>query len=228
MDNLDLYNKVKQPPKDALKQIGAGRLKGMTDINPQWRYHALTEHLGPCGIGWKYQIVKLWMDNGTEGQVIAWAEIALHIKVDGAWSEAIPGIGGSTFIAKEKSGLHTSDEAYKMAVTDALSVACKMVGIGADIYAGKWDGSKYNDKAESANDTAKSKPDNNSYSKKTPEGDILEKIRCTDGPQKGKDVAKVYCQKSCPSREGCPDWEVKNKSSEGYNSSKIPDDEIPF
>ena len=38
------------------------------------------------------------------------------------------------FVAKEKSGLYTSDECYKMALTDAISVACKALGMGADIY----------------------------------------------------------------------------------------------
>jgi hypothetical protein len=40
------------------------------------------------------------------------------------------------FVASEKSGLYTSDECFKMALTDALSVACKALGIGADVY---WD-----------------------------------------------------------------------------------------
>lgn len=34
-------------------------------------------------------------------------------------------------------------KAYKMAVTDALSVALKALGVGADIYAGKWTVQKY-------------------------------------------------------------------------------------
>ena len=43
----------------------------------------------------------------------------------------------------EKSGPHVSDEAFKMALTDALSVALKMIGVAADIYLGLFDGSKY-------------------------------------------------------------------------------------
>ena len=46
------------------------------------------------------------------------------------------GIGGNTIQQIEKGKLVTNDEAYKMAYTDALSVACKMLGMGADIY---WD-----------------------------------------------------------------------------------------
>jgi hypothetical protein len=57
----------------------------------------------------------------------------------------IPGIGGAGLIQKEKEGLRANDEAYKMAVTDALSTAMKMIGVGADIHLGQWDGSKYKD-----------------------------------------------------------------------------------
>lgn len=33
-DNMSLYNAVRTPPPEALKTIQAGRLKGMSDINP--------------------------------------------------------------------------------------------------------------------------------------------------------------------------------------------------
>lgn len=139
------WNRLKQPPPTALKTIGGGRLKGMTDINPQWRYQALTEEFGPCGEGWKYTIDELWLTNGKNGEQTAWAKINLYVRssVDGPWGDPIPGIGGSMYVVEEKSGLRTNDEAYKMAVTDALSVAFKMLGGASDIYAGLWDGSKY-------------------------------------------------------------------------------------
>jgi hypothetical protein len=134
-----------QPPKWALRQIQAGRLKGKTDINPQWRYQAMTEQFGLCGIGWKYEIVRLWQEPGPDAQVFAFAEIKLYLRQGEQWSDSIPGIGGHMLIPKEKSGLHANDEAYKMAVTDALSTAMKMIGVAADIYSGAWDGSKYRD-----------------------------------------------------------------------------------
>lgn len=145
MGNMEIWNKVRRPPETALKSITAGRLKGKSDISPQWRYQVLTEVLGPCGIGWKYEIKRLWTEQGSHDQVMAFSEVLLWVKVDGAWSEPIPGIGGASLIAKESSGLHSNDEGYKMAVTDALSVALKMIGVAADIYLGAWDGSKYKD-----------------------------------------------------------------------------------
>lgn len=136
MSNMELYEKVRKCPDNALKPIQAGRLKGKSDINPMWRIKALTENFGACGIGWYYDITKQWIEQGANGEVSAFCNIDLYIKVGDEWSKPIQGTGGSAFIAKERSGLYTSDECYKMALTDALSVACKALGVAADIY---WD-----------------------------------------------------------------------------------------
>ena len=117
-DNMTLYNAVRTPPPEAIKKIEAGRLKGKSDINPMWRIKALTEQFGPCGIGWKYTVEKLWTEQGANGEVAAFALINLYHKIGEEWSEPIPGIGGNSFVTKEKSGMYTSDECYKMALTD--------------------------------------------------------------------------------------------------------------
>ena len=133
-DNMTLYNAVRTPPPEALREIKAGRLAGKSDINPMWRIKTLTEQFGPCGVGWKYTIEKLWTEQGANGEIAAFALINLYHKIGEGWSEPIPGIGGNSFVAKEKSGMYTSDECYKMALTDALSVACKALGVAADVY----------------------------------------------------------------------------------------------
>jgi len=142
---MENYNKLRTPPKEALKQIAGGRLSGMTDIKPQWRIEVMTEVYGTCGIGWKFEIKRLWSEAGSDNQILAFAEINLKIKEGAEWSDSIPGIGGSMLVAKETNKMHSSDEAYKMAVTDALSTAMKCLGVAADIYMGLWDGSKYKD-----------------------------------------------------------------------------------
>lgn len=134
MKNMELYNLVREVPKNAQKTIKGGRLNGYTDINPMWRIQKLTETFGPCGIGWKYTIDREWSDAGANGEVCAFVDISLYYKWNGAWSDGIPGTGGSSFVAKERAGLYTSDECFKMALTDAISVAAKAIGMGADIY----------------------------------------------------------------------------------------------
>ena len=147
MSNLDIYNALANVPPEAKREIQAGRLRGKTDINPMWRIKALTEQFGPCGVGWKYDITRQWTEQGAKDEIAAFCNINLYVKVDGDWSEAIPGTGGSAFIASEKNGLYTSDECYKMALTDALSVACKALGVAASVYWDK-DPTKYTGKPE--------------------------------------------------------------------------------
>lgn len=134
MENMEIYNRVMETPQTALKTIGAGRLKGMSDINPMYRIQKLTETFGPCGFGWKYAITNKEIMDGANGEKIAVVDIDLYVKWGGEWSEAIPGTGGAAFIANERNGAYTSDECYKMALTDAISVSCKAIGIGADVY----------------------------------------------------------------------------------------------
>ncbi len=148
MENMELWNKVKQPPPEALKRISGGRLNNMTDIKPQWRYEIMTEVFGPCGENWRYDIKELWNVPLEDGQILAFAlvDVFYRTKTTGAtYSSAVPGIGGSKLVQKESSGLFANDEGYKMAVTDAISTALQKIGVGADVYAGRWDGSKYID-----------------------------------------------------------------------------------
>lgn len=154
-DNMKLYNAFRSVPKDALKPITAGRLKGMSDINPVWRIKALTEMFGPCGVGWWYDIIeKRVIDDEITHQRIATVDIKLYY-VDpetGAISQGIPGTGGSSLVAQERNGPYLSDEAFKMALTDAISVSCKALGIAADVYFAN-DRTKYtSNKEEKPND----------------------------------------------------------------------------
>lgn len=150
MQGLDLYNKVREVPQEAKKSILGGRLKGMTDINPMWRIKVLTEQFGPCVLGWYYEITNQQIVEGANEEKVAFVNISLYVKFDEEWSKPIQGTGGSSFISKEKSGLYTSDECFKMALTDAISVACKSLGVGADVYYEK-DRTKYDNNGSNNN-----------------------------------------------------------------------------
>ena len=153
-ENLSIYNRLAVVPQEALKTIGAGRLKGMSDINPMWRIKSLTEEFGVCGFGWKYTITKQWLETyGNE--VKCFTNIDLYIKVNGEWSDAIPGTGGSSFVSQERQGSYVSDEAYKMSLTDAISVAAKAIGVGASVYFGKdkYFQTKYEQQANQSNNS---------------------------------------------------------------------------
>lgn len=136
-ENMSIYSLLATTPKEAQKTIGAGRLKGFTDINPMWRIQRLTEVFGACGFGWWYEIIEQRIEEGANGEKAAFITINLYVKNGNEVSKPIQGIGGSSFVTKESKGLYTNDECYKMALTDAIGTACKSLGMSADIYFAK-------------------------------------------------------------------------------------------
>lgn len=144
------YEALSRPPKDALRTIEFGALKGKSDINPQWKYEAMTEEFGLCGIGWKFEIAeKEMVPVQPTGEVMIFVVINLYVKEDESWSAPIPGCGGDFLIKRDKNGMHGNDEGLKMAITDALGNAAKMIGVAADVYRGKFD-TKFNRNEENA------------------------------------------------------------------------------
>ena len=144
--NVRFYHQFMKTPQDAQKSFNNGRFSG-TDINPMWRIKVLTEVFGPSGFGWwtqnvRYEFVEADITNTTaenaptQKETSVFCELELIVKdpETGEVSQPIYGVGGNTYIAWGKYGPRASDEAKKMAYTDALSIACKSLGIGHDIW----------------------------------------------------------------------------------------------
>lgn len=120
-------------PEEAQKKIPGGKLKGKTDINPMWRYKVLTEKFGPYGLGWWYEIDEIRIIQ-TEDEQMVHVEISFYYKFNGETSQKLKGVGGNKVVQKFNNYTEANDEGVKMALTDAISVVCKQLGIGADIY----------------------------------------------------------------------------------------------
>lgn len=155
MDKMQIYEATRAVPPEAQREFNNGSFSG-TDINPMWRIKTMTEQFGPCGIGWYYEVLSERAE--TYGDtVMALVDLNLYIKVDGEWSKPIFGTGGNSLVKATRNGAKPSDEGYKMALTDALSVACKALGIGADIYYAK-DKTKYTKSQQPEEEQPKPEP----------------------------------------------------------------------
>jgi len=135
MEKLETYEKLRAVPKEAQKQFNNGKFSG-TDINPMWRIKKMTEVFGMCGIGWYVEVVNREMIKADNGEQSAFVSVNLYIKDEksGEWSKPIYGEGGNSYEKVTRNGISVSDEAFKMAYTDAIGNAAKMLGLGADIW----------------------------------------------------------------------------------------------
>lgn len=146
--SIELFRAQARPPQEAIRPIEAGRLKRFSDINPQWRIEALTETYGLYGVGWFVQIKDTqYVDLPETQEKMLFLTLELYVRDwslpdEYKWFGPAIGIGGDYVIVRDKNGVHGNDEAYAMAMTDALGKAAKLFGIANDIYRGKFD-SKY-------------------------------------------------------------------------------------
>lgn len=182
--NVRFYKQFMTTPKDAQKAFNNGRFSG-TDLNPMYRIKKLTEVFGPAGFGWwtqnvRYKFVEADItppDKKTElpikeTSVFCELELIIRDPETKEVSQPIYGVGGNTYIAQGKYGPRASDEAMKMAYTDAISIACKALGIGHDIWYSN-DRTKYTMNSDSAPATkpeakpAETKPDVESHTEET-------------------------------------------------------------
>ncbi len=148
--NLALWDELSVTDPKATKPFTkGGGFKG-TDINPTWRMKRMTEVFGPVGQGWGWRINHHWSqeiawtlrDGTAKSGTFAYVEVDLWYRASA--NEIVfvgPQIGGTEMAGQ-------ADEAYKMAVTDALGKCMVALGLSADVYLGQFDDSKYRQFAE--------------------------------------------------------------------------------
>ena len=180
-DNLHIYRQVRSVPEDAQKPFKSSWGKKLTEINSMWRLQKLTELFGPCGEGWFTEVTRQERVDFPNGEICVFTDINLYLKdtKTGRWSKPIRGTGGNRLVLKNADGLFIDDEAYKKAYTDALGIACKALGFGADIYWGRNDSKYDSGTATTASPSAKasdSKPETAAAPQKTETTDSVKDL----------------------------------------------------
>jgi hypothetical protein len=152
--NLRIWDRLsKTDPRHTKRFQRSGGFSG-TAIKPIWTILRMTEVFGPCGSGWGMEKPEFVTQPGSDGEQLVFCTTAVWYVLNGSRG-VVYGVGGDKFVISQKSGLRASDEAYKMAYTDAIGNAIKFVGVAADIHMGRFDDNKYLEevKAEFAGST---------------------------------------------------------------------------
>ena len=138
-DNMKIWSVLEKTDPSHTKAFQrSGGFKG-TAIKPIYCDKRMTELFGPCGEGWgigkpEFQVVS------ADKEILVFCTVGVW---HGTRENIVYGVGGDKVLADQSKGLKTSDEAFKMAFTDAIGNAYKHLGMSADIHMGRFDDAKY-------------------------------------------------------------------------------------
>lgn len=130
----------KTDPKQTKKFTRGGGFSG-TAIKPIWTILRMTEVFGPCGTGWGMDKPEFITQSAVD-ELLVFCTVGVWY-VEGGSTGRVYGVGGDKYQVSQKNGLRASDEAYKMAYTDAIGNALKFIGVAADVHMGLFDDNKY-------------------------------------------------------------------------------------
>jgi len=142
MSNTRIWDALgKTDPAQTKPFQRAGGFSG-TAVKPMWSFKRMTEHFGPCGIGWGNVEPQFQVHPAGE-EMMVFCTAGIWYREGDLKSDIIYGVGGDKFYISQKSGVRSSDEAFKAAYTDALGNAMKLIGVAADVHMGLFDDNKY-------------------------------------------------------------------------------------
>lgn len=159
ISNTLLWDQLKKTDPKATKPFKKGGGFTGTQIDPVWRAQRMTEVFGPIGKGWGYDITERWSEEfKTKDGTVS----AVYVTVNAWYTD--PATKEKLFTGPQIGGTEVgraADEAYKMAVTDALTKCLVNIGLCADVYLGLFDDSKYREEVgrEFAEKRQDEKPD---------------------------------------------------------------------
>lgn len=147
-ENLKIWDQLRRVPPDQLKGFKRGGGFSGTAIRPMWTFHKVTEVLGPVGFKWAVREPTFQTVPGVNGEVMVYCTVTVETE-EGFFA----GVGGDKVVKyipantqyNRPERWENDDEAFKKAYTDALTNALKLLGAGADVHMGLWDGNKYVD-----------------------------------------------------------------------------------
>lgn len=152
-DNLRHWTTLYKTDPAHTKQFTSGGGFRGTAIKPIYATQKMTEHFGPCGIGWGMAKPEFQLVNGDNRELLVYCTVCLWY-MDSDTRAEVYGVGGDKVIGYVKASQNrperweNDDEAFKKAYTDALGNAMKQIGVGGDVHMGQFDDLKYRQEVE--------------------------------------------------------------------------------
>lgn len=139
-NNLSTWERFEDIDPKFTKPITGKQYKG-TSPNAHYIIKCLTELFGPVGQGFGWRVVAEDFREFGDGKVIHWCRIEFW-HTDRA--NTFESYGQTQMAYHTNGGKYMVDEdAPKKSLTDAITKAAAQIGIGANIFMGRWDDNRY-------------------------------------------------------------------------------------
>ena len=144
-NNLELWDAVADIDPKFTKAITGKPYKG-TSPNPHYLIKLATEHLGPVGTAWGFNVVSEgFQPLGNETH--HWCRLRVWTNSDDRTGYEAYGQTKAAYETKPDRDGHVrtivDEDAAKKSLTDALTKALAQLGFAANIFLGRWDDSKH-------------------------------------------------------------------------------------
>lgn len=127
-DNMRIWSQVDTTLASDTKHVDMRG--GFTAIDAYSQFHKATQIFGPCGIGWGWHTPSFHIINADKNPLLV-CEVTLWYK-DGEATGNVP-----VADAVQMKGGKTDEDAYKKALTSALTKALSYMGFNFDIFSNK-------------------------------------------------------------------------------------------
>tara|TARA_R110002020_G_scaffold15801_5_gene56396 strand:+ start:4580 stop:5299 length:720 start_codon:yes stop_codon:yes gene_type:complete len=136
--NMELWDKLFHTDPNFTKPMYGG----MTTIDAYYQVREMTKEFGPAGQGWGWTVEET---NNHDPRLVV-LRVALWYTLDNERFDVPPQFGSSTIDLPypDKEGNPQIDkDSWKKAVTDGISKSCSYIGMGGDVFLGRFDDNKY-------------------------------------------------------------------------------------
>lgn len=141
-DNMKLWESVCMTDPKAVKPITGKSYQGSSP-KPYWLIEKATKTFGACGVGWGVIVVKESFQQVSPDDWLHSAIVRVWYEYEGKRGE-VEQMGGTKAAYKTNAGkIMVDEDAAKKSVTDGMVKCLSMIGFAGDIFAGRWDDSKY-------------------------------------------------------------------------------------
>ena len=141
-ENMKLWESVCMTDPKAVKPITGKPYQGSSP-KPYWLIEKATKTFGACGVGWGVIVVKESFQQVSPDDWLHSAIVRVWYVYNGVRAE-VEQMGGTKAAYKTNAGkIMVDEDAAKKSVTDGMVKCLSMIGFAGDIFAGRWDDSKY-------------------------------------------------------------------------------------